>query len=117
MSKQRPYGSFEEAYILWLINNDNKTYKRFIKNCRGFEDLGKQGKTKRMRLPAIFLEDYKEYILFWQCLCRQYGEMFMIASDSYIYTDNLSMMLEYLDSIYEHVKDEPVLINDNYFEF
>ena len=117
MSRQRPYGTFEEAYILLLNTSNSELYKEFVQQLKGFDELGKQGKTNRMRLPAKFLLNHQEYIPFWQCLSRMYGEIFAEPSESYIYTENISMLIEVLTDLYNRVCDDRIKDHDYNFDY
>lgn len=114
MSRQRPYGTFEEAYILMLSIYNKNLFEAFLYDCKRFADLGSKNKIEKMRLPATYILGIngRSYIPFWQCLSRMYGEMFGNPSDSYVYTENLDMMIYNIEHIYEQVKDEKFLVHD-----
>lgn len=117
MSKQRPYHTMMEAYILMLTINDKQMFEHFLDECRGFAKLGEEGMTERMRLPASYCFTTNQYVPFWQCLCRMYGEMFINSSESYVYTSNLQMLIYDLEYYYDRVKDETILIHDPNFKY
>lgn len=117
MSRQRPYGSMMEAYILLLLTYDRQVFEDFLNDCRGFQELGDLGNTERMRLPATYIIPNPIYIPFWQCLCRMYGEIFANASESYVCTSNLHMLIYDLECCYNRVKDETILIHDPDFKY
>lgn len=115
MSKQRPYGTFEEAYVLLLNLNDNQLYTEFMNELHGFNELGKEGKATRMRLPSKFLLSHDEYVIFWQCLSRMYGEVFENPVESYVYTCNLDAMIYSLEQAYNSIVD--VVVYDHDYSF
>ena len=117
MSRQRPYGSMMEAYILVLLTYDRQVFEKFLNECRGFQELGDQGKLERMRLPTAYRIIHRIYIPFWQCLCRMYGEIFANASESYVYTNNLDIMIYDLEHCYEQVKDDHIQNHDLDFKY
>ena len=117
MSRQRPYGSMMEAYILVLLDYDRQVFENFLNECKGFQKLGDQGKTERMRLPATYIFLNQIYIPFWQCLCRMYGEIYANASESYVYTNNLDIMIYNLEYCYGQVKDDHIQKHDPDFKY
>ena len=70
-----------------------------------------------MRLPGTYIIHHPIYIPFWHCLCRMYGEIFADVSESYVYTNNLGIMIYDLEYCYGQVKDVHLQKHDPDFKY
>ena len=127
MSKQRPYGDFEEAYIDLMLNNAPKELDDFVlyliyasnvdslcyRNNNNF--LWFTGAIDysydRVYFPVIFY--HTRYLqALWICLCRMYGEVCgdtvscSSLFESYIPRANIKMALDdlrwYIDELWPY---------------
>lgn len=104
MAKQIPYCDFDEAYILLLNTLDHNKFRNFVDVLKKIDLKTFGGESYKVYIPFEFIFE-PTYTIFWQCLCRMYGEMFKQITQSYILSDNLDMMIQYLEAIYYLVED------------
>ena len=118
MSKQRPYGTFEEAYALIIMEITPNKFNRFIEDLINTMINIDQSEYPSMYADMLFYRTYPRYVIdFWLCLCRMYGEMdVMEPAFSYISTRNTQLVIEYIkDLIYQifppdwDVSDRPIM--------
>lgn len=118
MSKQRPYGTFDEAYTLIIMKITPNKFNRFIEDLINTMVNIDQSKYPLIYADMLLYRTYPRYIInFWLCLCRMYGEMdVMEPVSSYIYTENTQLILEYIkDLIYQifppdwDLSDRPII--------
>lgn len=127
MSRQRPYGDFEEAYIDLMLNNAPKELDDFIlyliyasntdllcyrNNDNFLRFMGAiDYLCDQVYFPFMFY--HNEYLeTLWMCLCRMYGEVCgddvvrNSLSESYIPISNIKMALDdlrwYIDEVWPY---------------
>lgn len=100
MSKQRPYRSFEEAYLEQTLIKNPEEFDEFVLELIKFNILADTDPNfYEMRLPYIF-SDAEFVKIYWYCLCRLFGEVYTeyqgaLNWSNYIPKENLEMALEY----------------------
>lgn len=105
MAKQIPYCDFDEAYILLLNTLDHDKFRKFIDVLKKNNIIKTFGyKSCKLYIPFDFIFE-PTYTIFWQCLCRMYGNMFKQVTQSYIYSDNLYKVIAYLETVYNTIKE------------
>ena len=99
MSKQRPYGTFEEAFYNELVTRHFEDFDELMLDITYFHYVNNQNRDiTSMVLPwkYIFGTHGKNHIIviFWQCLCYQWGECSSNITESYIPSKNLDMLID-----------------------
>jgi hypothetical protein len=127
MSRQRPYGDFEEAYIDLMLNNAPKELDDFILYliyASNVDSLSYRSNDNFLRFKGAIDYSYDEVhfpmVLYnseylhalWMCLCRMYGEVcgdHMLRRSlfrSYIPISNIKMALDdlrwYIDKLWPY---------------
>lgn len=108
MAKQIPYCDFDEAYILLLNTLDHNKFRNFVDALKKIDLKTFGDESYKVYIPFEFIFE-PTYTIFWQCLCRMYGEMFKQITQSYILSDNLDIMIQVLESVYYLIEDVDIL--------
>lgn len=77
MSRQVPYGSFEDGLILQILNKIPDIFDDFVLELVRYNTLAEERPDfGSMRLPWIFY-DQPLIEVYWSCLCRMYGQVYL----------------------------------------
>lgn len=100
MSRQRPYGTFEESYIIQMLDRIPEVLDDFvcgmIRSMIEFENLSDRvHDLKKIHLPFIFYDEplIREY---WYGLCRMYGDICTIKENNYILAENIDLCVDHI---------------------
>lgn len=103
MSKQRPYGTFEEAYMIQMLTRIPEVLDDLILSLIDANILlYKVPAWRYIQLPFRF---YDEPLIceYWNGLCRMYGHISVCDQDNYILAENLDLCIEHLVDLIDYV--------------
>lgn len=119
MSRQRPYGTFEEGYVIQILDRVPEDFDEFVLEMIRFEKFIKtHSNIEFVGLPFIFTDSplIREY---WYCLCRMYGEITIPKENNYILAENFPLLVDHLIDILHSIfppawnyRDEPIISFD-----
>ena len=103
MSKQRPYGNFEEAYLSILMNFYKNDLDALINKITSFDK-----KYIDAIIPSDFFYNKPHIKFFWLCLCYMYGEIDNTSSEHFIKTayipkENICICLDDIEYAIERI--------------
>lgn len=96
MSRQRPYGTFEESYMIQMLDRIPEVLDEFVLSMIEFKKLSYRiHNLKIIRLPFIFCDEplIREY---WYGLCRMYGDVYGIKENNYILAENIDLCVDHI---------------------
>lgn len=120
MSKQRPYGTFEEAYVIQMLTRIPEVFDDLVLSLIDADILlDKVPAWRYIQLPFRF---YDEPLIceYWNGLCRMYGSVFTFDRMNYILAENLDLCIYHLVDLIDYIfppgwniiRDKPILSLD-----
>ena len=121
VNKKRPYGTFEEAYMIQMLTRIPEILDDFIFSIISLNDVFEMIQDFGIiHLPFRF---YDEPLIceYWNGLCRMYGNIFTFDRMNHIPSKNFSLCTEHLVNIIKDVfppgwniiRDKPILSLDD----
>ena len=119
MSRQRPYGTFEEGYVIQILDRIPEDFDDFILiTILNEKRINENPVWKQIGFPFIF-EDSPLIEEYWYGLCRMYGEIFEDKDANYILAENFRLLVDHLIDIVHSLfpptwnySDEPIISFD-----
>jgi len=120
MSKQRPYGTFEEAYMIQMLTRIPEVLDDFIFSLIDLNDLlNKIDPLFSFKYIQLQRRFYDEPLIceYWKGLCRMYGHVSVYDEANYILAENFNLCIEHLVYLindafppgWNVIQDEPIL--------